>query len=202
MNKKIIKIWIITSLIISLVDSIFPIFQDLSEVEKAHNPVNFIIVPIVVFVPIFVFFLIILGILIFIINKLISWGYFYDRIKNMNSKKVIKIWIIISFIIGLSNSIFQYFSQLEKGYDPFEFMILPIVIFVPTFLFLLVILGIPLFIINKLISRDNKLNNLWNKKEIIKIILTILAIIFITPLLIPYILVIFFMILDFFHIRF
>lgn len=108
----------------------------------------------------------------------------------MNSKKLIKIWIITSFLLSLGNSIFQYLSGVEKAYDPFEFMIVPIIVFVPTFLFFLVILGIPIFIINKLISRENKLNNLWNKKEIIKTILIILVIIFITPFFIPYIIVI------------
>ena len=66
---------------------------------------------------------------------------------NSKQKKVIITWLILSFVIGLSNSIFLYFSQINEVYDKYAFIGPTIIIFIATFLQFLVILGIPAFIL-------------------------------------------------------
>ena len=67
---------------------------------------------------------------------------------NKKQKKIRLAWLIFSFIIAIIRSAFDYFSLADKEvYDKIEFaaaMTLPMIFtFIVTFVYFLVILGIP-----------------------------------------------------------
>jgi len=66
---------------------------------------------------------------------------------NKKQKKIRLAWLIFSFIIGLGRSAFEYFSQVNKVYDPYAFIWVAVVVFVGTFIYFLIILGIPAVIL-------------------------------------------------------